>query len=423
MQIKYVGRGYHVTTEGDYFIPISKHDGLILPEAKWAELLKAYTGYDGNPAKIAPLAKQHGLPSAQLKKVFAVMGVTHDSDPIPLEQIKSMTTEEMADELVRFKMFAAMTMADNKINAQLEADAEKYRNLERLAEVLEGRIKAMPTAAATVPKASATEENYDLVLGISDWHHGGYSSAAGKEWNRKISRNAFRRSWQRMIEDATSSWGGIRRIVIPVGGDAFHVDNFEHATTRGTAQDVDGIYYEIVSEYFEMMTELTDYARHRCVEVSLVFNPGNHDRHTTFMLAMYLQGYYREADDVQLIGFEPSSLYGRAYLMAHGNLLQFTHGDIGNPKDWPMMAETEVPKMYRKCKGVFSICGHHHIAENWPTFSKSIFIRMPTVVPSDQYHRGKGYPNMRVLESYKFDKFGWSGTLRLNWSQVKRLIR
>ena len=57
--------------------------------------------------------------------------------------------------------------------------------------------------------------------------------------------------------------------------------------------------------------------------VEIVFMGGNHDRHSSLMLMMYLDAYYKHADDVNVI----VSPHIRQYVNYGNNLMGFTHGD------------------------------------------------------------------------------------------------
>tara|TARA_R100000152_G_C6660363_1_gene99422 strand:- start:35 stop:688 length:654 start_codon:yes stop_codon:yes gene_type:complete len=175
------------------------------------------------------------------------------------------------------------------------------------------------------------------------------------------------------------------KIILATGSDWFHIDNDIGTTTKGTPQDmsispsqifIEGC--ELAREQIEMLRSITD--------VEVVFMRGNHDRHTSLALMMYLKAVYEEADDVVVLD-NPAL---RQYIEYGSTLLGFTHGDGVRGKDLPMLMASECWESWGICEHKVWFHGHlHHqsVIEKGGT----MVVQLPSLAGNDRWHYRKGH--------------------------------
>ena len=230
------------------------------------------------------------------------------------------------------------------------------------------------------------EFDYCAVIGLSDFHWGKYSDAAtnGEAYDRSIAR--------KRLFDATGDllgklqlFGRPEYILVPVGSDFFHVDTYQHTTTKGTPGDVDGSYMELVQSGFQLVENWIDSLR-KIAPVKIVMMAGNHDRSTGFSLLLYLEALYRHCKDVDVcLDRQP-----RVYHRYGKNLIGFVHGDaVKKTKDLAGLMANEAPG-WSECPQRTVYTGHLH---NEVTETEFGVVRrqLPSLSGPDRWHKLHGH--------------------------------
>lgn len=194
----------------------------------------------------------------------------------------------------------------------------------------------------------------------------------------------------------------VGRILLPIGNDFFHVDNWTGTTARGTAVDSTDDRFQKV---FRVGCEAVEFAVRRLREVApveIIWIPGNHDPATSWYLVEWLAAVFREDKAVSIDNSPPERKY-RSWGPA---LIGFTHGD--NPKldRLPLLMPVEAPEAWAASKERAWHVGHYHKkAETRHTAGDTHAGVAVTVLPSlsgtDAWHYQQGWVGtQRRAEAY-----------------------
>lgn len=203
-----------------------------------------------------------------------------------------------------------------------------------------------------------------FVVGSCDFHISklAHVEETGAEYNSEIAIKKIRHGISELARKA--SVFGIDRILFIMGSDGLHTDNTISTTTSGTFQDSDSMWHRAFSNakamYIGIIEELSLIA-----PVSLVFNPGNHDRAFGWMLTDSVASWFRNNPNVDIGEMGKSvSVSPRKYHMFGVNLIGTCHGDC-REKDLSMTMATEASEAWGKTKYRYWITGDkHHTSTN-----------------------------------------------------------
>ena len=185
------------------------------------------------------------------------------------------------------------------------------------------------------------------------------------------------------------------------------IDNDAGMTTRGTPQDMCATPAEILITGCKLAREHIDMLR-QVAPVEIVMMAGNHDRHSSLALMMYLSAAYENVRDVEIV-ITPNN---RRYIEYGNTLLGFTHGDgLGKTALGPLMA-VEAREQWGNTEHKVWFHGHlHH--QRMHEKDGCLIIQMPSLAGHDRYHARSGYTTSKAgLAAYLIDdKEGYIGSL------------
>lgn len=200
-------------------------------------------------------------------------------------------------------------------------------------------------------------EGHCLVIDIADLHIGKLATeqGTGEEYNVKTAISRAREGVEGILQK--SSGHVIDQIVFVIGNDVLHVDNTTKGTTKGTPQDVDGMWYDNFKIARELYVSIIEGLTH-IAPVHVIHCPSNHDFMSGFMLADSVQGWLQKNPNVT---FDVSMKY-RKYYKYGQSLMMFEHGD-GTPADkLPMIMAEEAKKDWAETE--YRYIYLHHIHSN-----------------------------------------------------------
>ena len=143
--------------------------------------------------------------------------------------------------------------------------------------------------------------------------------------------------------------------------------------------------------------------------VEIVMMPGNHDRHSSLALMMYLSAAYENVPDVSVT----ITANNRRYIQYGDTLLGFTHGDgMSKRINIVGLMAVEAREKWGATKHKVWFHGHlHHqrLAER----DGCLIVQMPSLAGHDRYHARSGYTTSTAgLAAYFIDqKEGYLGSL------------
>ena len=145
--------------------------------------------------------------------------------------------------------------------------------------------------------------------------------------------------------------------------------------------------------------------------VDVIIVNGNHDEERMFYIGDVLKAYYSENPSVSV---NNNGEY-RKYYQYGTNMLMWTHGDKEKHSELPLIMATEQPKMFAATKFREIHCGHFH--KEMMQEYRGIKVRfLPSLCPSDNWHKMMGYESLRAGQALIWDKTkGFQGLLQINF--------
>ena len=235
--------------------------------------------------------------------------------------------------------------------------------------------------AAVVPVVVEQPERGEqmLELGYTDMHFGN-STLEHYRWTLARSiRRIESQKWQ--------------QVVIWLGSDLFHCDNFKNTTSNGTQQS--SVWWpQAIEDCAGFMGAVIESALANAAEVYVYYVPGNHDESMAWMFAMTLQYRYPQATFDVRIAERKVHLFGEC-------AVGMTHGDEKTRKDLDRVFSAEFPE-FSSSKHREVHMGHlHHqeVIDRFGVTSRSL----ATAARTDKWHRESGYVGARKA----FQFFVW----------------
>jgi|TARA_R100001480_G_scaffold3325_1_gene8914 hypothetical protein len=260
---------------------------------------------------------------------------------------------------------------------------ERFQQLEKLKDSLLEDIKQYSPSFPKILR-SPSKDGHLLVVDPADIHIGKLADSfeTGESYNNQIAVKRVKEGVQGILDKATGF--NIDQILFIGGNDILHIDQ-PGATSKGTRQDVDGMWYSnfLIAKnlYVDVLEILLAIA-----PVHFTFNPSNHDMMSGFFLSDVIKTWFKNCDDMT---FDCSMAHRKSYTYGK-NLIGTTHGDGAKTQDLPLLMATEFPLEWAKTKHRYVYTHHvHH------KFSKDMAgctiesLRSPSA--TDSWHHKKGY--------------------------------
>lgn len=177
-------------------------------------------------------------------------------------------------------------------------------------------------------------------------------------------------------------------------GDFFHSDNQSNRTARsGHALDVDSRWARVLTVGIRGMRRCIDRALTKHQHVTVINEIGNHDDHSSIMLALCLAGMYEREPRVT-IDTSPAKFHWHRFGAC---LIGVTHGDTCKAKDLPEIMATDRPKDWGETKHRRWYTGHvHH--DSLKDFRGCTVETFRTLAAKDAWHAAQGYRSERDMQ-------------------------
>lgn len=377
---------------------------IVMSGEDHRSMLKDYAGFHGTTLSGSEIAIKYDIPVAHFHALRRIHGFTHSSVPLTDEQIIE-DHETHIEDLLSSRRHNAAQIILKKEQEALKADAFKWRDFENKMQYLTG----LPAAKEKVPKLNLPKapSPYALVVCPTDFHWGksGWKDEVGETYDFDEARKRLMEKTESLVSRLPSAPD---KIYVGAGSDWFHVDNDQGTTTHGTPQDMCGSPAEILITGCKLAREHIDLMR-QIAPVEIVMMAGNHDRHSTLALMMYLSAAYEEIEDVVV----NITSFNRKYLTYGTTLLGFTHGDgIKKTNTLPSLMSVEAKKQWGLTDHRIWFHGHLHHQRLTET-GGCLIVQMPSLAGHDRYHTRAGYTTSTAgLAAYLIDsKEGYIGSL------------
>lgn len=248
-----------------------------------------------------------------------------------------------------------------------------------------------------IPKPAVGE--HLAILPLPDAHFGKlcWASEVGADYDLKIAERLWKESANALLPRLASY--GLETLVLVVGNDFVNSDNWQGATTSGTPQDNDGRPHKVITAAAMAFVWLIDQAMVFAPRIVVKAVPGNHDKLTSYLIAMYLSAWYRNYPNVE-IDIEPGAY---KWLEFGCNFIGLMHGDGVKLAEVPLFFATEAPEAWGRTTYREALTGHVH--HETVKDRQGFYVRTcRSLTPPDAWHRSKLYGSRRGAEAWVYHK-------------------
>lgn len=274
--------------------------------------------------------------------------------------------------------------------------------LASVSEAWTGENAAVPTLAP-----AALDSDLLAVYPLGDPHFGMYAWAAetGESFDLRIAEQRTVAAIDQLVASAPPA----REAIVVSVGDTSHGDNSSNQTSKSHhTLDVDTRWGKVMRVIIRSLRRCVDKAltKHELVKVILV--PGNHDDHSSMMIALCLAQFYEHEPRVEVDTSPNPFLWHR-----HGKcLLGFVHGHMTKMADLPEIMACDRPRDWAETEHRHWYTGHvHH--DSHKDFRGCSAETLRILAPRDAWHHSKGY---RSMQDSKCDIW------HARWGRIQRNI-
>ena len=398
---------YYDKANDRYICMMESIDGMYVVEGEKHRTMRRAYSNTGGGMTVDDLSREFDMPVPIVSEYIRIHGWKHSMDPFTDEEVKMRTVDDMVDEMVSLRRIDVVRRAEQKRWRQIEKEADAYRYLkETIGDEFKELLKNHKAKPVRPFKLKSSDRDYAVVISPTDLHYGkaGWKLEVGEAYDFDEARERLLEKTSQLVERLPSQ---PEKIFVTAGSDWFHVDNDLGTTTKGTGQDMAGSPAQILMQGCQLAQEHIDSLR-AVAPVEIVFMGGNHDRHSSLMLMMYLDAYYKHADDVNVI----VSPHIRQYVNYGNNLMGFTHGDGKVMNKLHSLMAHEARRDWGSTQNHMWFHGHlHH--QQMVERGGCMIIQLPSLAGEDRYHARHGYTMARAgLCAHMIDKeLGLVGTM------------
>lgn len=379
------------------------------------EILRRYSNWDGAPESVLEICRATGMGRSTVTQYLRAHGITHSAAPVSVEQVLSDDIDELAQDVAAQRFAALDARVQRRAQADLERDAERWRRFHAsVLDHLEGRIEPV-----RLPRPSASVHGSDVWIGACDWHVG--KRPHGREGSLDEQEETLAATCAAAI-DTARGLRPVSRWSVYLGGDLLHADTYGLQTTRGTLQGAQAVgdLYAHVDVAIRVVCGLVDEAA-RSAPVRVVWVPGNHDRVSSYAVAVALAQRYRHSEAVEVDARRGPHKYVRSGTVP----VLLSHGDGIKRKDYAshLAAECSPDGELAGCdiRRGLALEGHyHHEKTSRDSVSGVDVLTLASPAEEDDWHVHRGYTLSRRAMTLVFvGPRGLEGTWRVEptWSR------
>lgn len=242
------------------------------------------------------------------------------------------------------------------------------------------------------------DEDIVLTIPIGDPHIGMYSwqEETGEDFDVDIAREDLLRAANKLLTIAPPS----SKCVIINLGDFFHADNQSNQTSRsGHSLDVDSRWARVLKLGCMIMVDMIKLALAKHPKVEVINAIGNHDDHSSVMLAAFLDAYFSNEDRVTI---QPT--VSKFHYFKFGKcLVGVTHGDTVKHADLGELMAADRPEDWGATEHRYWYVGHIHHSRKSELLGCTVE-SFRTLAAKDAWHAAKGYRSGRDMNAIVLHK-------------------
>ena len=279
------------------------------------------------------------------------------------------------------------TLYDSKgvMSAQwVKSTADDGRREAMLKEFADSLGEGLEGLAPITPPPAACDDDLFCVYPMGDPHFGMYAWAAdaGADFDLETAERLTNGAIDRLVATAPKASTALLLNL----GDMFHADNQGNQTQSGHQLDVDGRRPKVQQVGLMSMVHCIMRLLERHQRVIFRINKGNHDKETSYALALMLSCWFRNEPRVE-IDLSPAVMW---YYRFGKVLLASSHGDTIKGKDMLSIMAADRPEDWGLSRFRYCLVGHVHHHDS-KEYHGGIVEYFNTMAARDAWHQGQGY--------------------------------
>lgn len=280
------------------------------------------------------------------------------------------------------------------VKSRLDNDAAEQAIREFVAHL----VKDARGIAKPVPAPKVAMSDLLAVYPMGDPHFGMYAwkDESGDDFDLGIAERITRAAVDRLVASAPPAETALFLEL----GDFFHADSTKNATPQsGNVLDVDTRWGKVVQVGLRTMKYCVQRMLEKHQRVVARFVRGNHDPHSSFMLALAVAEFFANEPRVQ-VELSPSPFW---YFAFGRVLIGVTHGDTTKMDALPGIMAADRPDEWGAAKHRYWYQGHIHV-EDRKEFRGVSVEAFRTLAAKDAWTAGAGYRagrDMRLIVHHR----------------------
>jgi hypothetical protein len=355
----------------------------------------------------------------ELRGVATEVGADGQTKSQWLQSRTEATTQEEIKPAVPLGHYlkGVSTLVDESGNVRaqwIKTNVEQQQKMESMLEAMSHIADRWEGLHDPVPERDYHNEDLLCVYPMGDPHLGMFAwpDETGDAFDLRIAERNLCAAVDQLVTGAPDAG---EALIINVG-DFFHSDNSQNQTARSHhALDVDTRWGKVLRVGIRTMRRCIDRTLEKHQRVRVICEIGNHDDHSSVMLAHCLDQYY-ERDPRVKIDTSPAKFHWYRF---GTTLIGSTHGDTVKLAQLPGVMAVDRKVDWGETDYRYFYTGHvHH--DSLHEFPGVIVETLRTLAPKDAYAAGAGY---RAGQDMKCDvihrRFGRIQRNTVGISQIK----
>ncbi len=282
--------------------------------------------------------------------------------------------------------------ADGEVRAKwVKTKADESEKYKALLDAMASIADKWTGLAEPIPAPSVSNDDILCVYPLGDPHIGllSWKPETGNDFDLKIAERNLCTAIDHLVTMAPPA----KRALVISLGDMFHADSKAATTTAGTSVDVDGRWAKVLGIGIRVGRYLIDRTLEKHERVDAIIESGNHDWHTSAMLAICLSQFYENEPRVT-IDTSPAKFH---YYRFGKVLIGTTHGDTVKLDKLGGVMACDKPHDWGETLHRYWYTGHihHDTVRELPGCTVESF---RTLAPGDAWHMGQGYRSGRDMK-------------------------
>jgi hypothetical protein len=276
---------------------------------------------------------------------------------------------------------------------------DQENRLVKIREAIDDMMAEYKGKARPTKPPKTVSEDIVVAIPIGDPHIGMYAwhEETGENFNVSIARQDLLSAMNQVIKASPSA----HKCLIVNLGDFFHADNSDARTSRsGHSLDVDSRWSHVLKLGCMLMVDAVHLALKKHAEVEVINAIGNHDDHSSVMLASFLDAYFHNEPRVTV---QPTvSKFN--YFRFHKCLIGVTHGDTVKHMALGELMAADKAEDWGETEFRYWYVGHIHHSKKFELRGSVIVESFRTLAAKDAWHSAQGYRSGRDLNAIVLHK-------------------